>query len=112
MKKFSGYKDIPQEVIEELLSPGYGPMEFGDVMLEDGTVYSSTYARFPYAKGYMIDWWFSNRLNNTNDYQFWSPDHGTFEWDANKRPGTTVGATHISKEKIGDQIIPMRIPVS
>ncbi len=109
MKKFSSYKDIPDEVIEELLSPGYGPMEFGDVMLEDGTVYSSTYMRFPYAKGYMIDWWFSNRLNNTNDYQFWNPDHGTFEWDKNKQPGTTIGATHISKEKIGDQVLPMRI---
>lgn len=62
MKKFESYRDIPQEVIEELLAPGYGPMEFGDVMLEDGTVYSSTYARFPYAKGYMIDWWFSSYL--------------------------------------------------
>ncbi len=109
MKKFESYRDIPKEVIEELLAPGYGPMEFGDVMLEDGTVYSSTYARFPYAKGNMIYWWFASRLNNTNDYQFWSPDHGTFEWNDKKCPGTVVGATHISKEQFGDEIIPMQI---
>ena len=109
MKKFESYRDIPPEVIDELLAPGYGPMEFGDTVLEDGTVYSSTYARFPYAKGYMIDWWFSTYLNNTTQYQFWSPDHGTFEWDEKKRPNTTVGATHISKEQFGDEVIPMHI---
>lgn len=109
MKKFESYRDIPQEVIEELLAPGYGPMEFGDVMLEDGTVYSSTYARFPYAKGYMIDWWFSSYLKNTTNYQFWSPDHGTFEWADNKKPGTTIGGTHISKETFGTETIPMAI---
>ncbi len=109
MKKFESYRDIPKEVIEELLAPGYGPMEFGDTVLEDGTVYSSTYARFPYAKGYMIDWWFSTYLNNTTQYQFWSPDHGTFEWNEEKRPNTTVGATHISKEQFGDEVIPMHI---
>ena len=109
MKKFESYKDIPQDVIEELLAPGYGPMEFGDVMLEDGTVYSSTYARFPYAKGYMIDWWFSSYLRNTDHYQFWSPDDGTFEWADNKKPGTTIGGTHISKETFGTETIPMAI---
>ena len=109
MKKFESYRDIPQEVIEELLAPGYGPMEFGDVMLEDGTVYSSTYARFPYAKGYMIDWWFSSYLKNTTNYQFWSPDHGTFEWADNRKPGTTIGGTHISKETFGKETIPMAI---
>ena len=109
MKKFESYRDIPQEVIEELLAPGYGPMEFGDVMLEDGTVYSSTSARFPYAKGYMIDWWFSSYLKNTTNYQFWSPDHGTFEWADNKKPGTTIGGTHISKETFGTETIPMAI---
>lgn len=109
MKKFESYKDIPQDVIEELLAPGYGPMEFGDVMLENGTVYSSTYARFPYAKGYMIDWWFSSYLRNTDHYQFWSPDHGTFEWADNKKPGTTIGGTHISKETFGTETIPMAI---
>ena len=78
-------------------------------MLEDGTVYSSTYARFPYAKGYMIDWWFSSYLKNTTNYQFWSPDHGTFEWADNKKPGTTIGGTHISKETFGTETIPMAI---
>ena len=109
MKPFESYKDIPQEVIDELLAPGYGPMEFGDQVLEDGTVYSSTYERYSYAKGYMIDWWFGSYLRNTDHYQFWSPDHGTFEWNDKKQPGTAVGATHISKEQIGDDIIPMEI---
>lgn len=109
MKKFESYKDIPAEIIEELLAPGYGPMEFGDTVLEDGTVYSSTYARFPYAKGYMIDWWFSTYLRSADHYQFWSPDHGTFAWNDKKRPGTAVGATHISKEQFGGEVIPMQI---
>ena len=107
--EFKSHLDIPKEVIEELLAPGYGPMEFGDQMLPGGVLYSSTYARFPYAKGKMIDWWFGTWLNDTKDYKFWSPDHTTFKWNENKKPGTCVGATHISEEVFDGKVIPMEI---
>jgi hypothetical protein len=48
-------------------------------------------------------------VKDTHDYQLWHQGHGTFAWDENKRPGTAIGASHISAEKIGDRVIPMKI---
>jgi hypothetical protein len=101
--------DIPKEVLEEMLAPGYGPLETGYRMLPDGKVYAATYTRFPYAKGKMVEWWFGNFLYNTQSYKLWHPGHTTFVWDDKKKPGTCVGATHISEEYMGDEVVPMRI---
>jgi hypothetical protein len=101
--------DIPKEVLDEMLAPGYGPLETGYRMLPDGKIYWATYTRFPYAKGKMVEWWFGTFLHNTQSYKLWHPGHTTFVWDDKKKPGTCVGATHISEEYMGDQVVPMRI---
>lgn len=101
--------DIPKDILEEMLTPGYGPLETGYQPLPDGNIYAATYTRFPYAKGKMIEWWFGSFLHNTQSYKLWHPDHTTFVWDEKKKPGTCVGATHISEEYLGEQIVPMRI---
>ena len=101
--------DIPKDILEEMLTPGYGPLETGYRLLPDGNIYAATYTRFPYAKGKMVAWWFGSFLHNTQSYKLWHPDHTTFVWDDKKKPGTCVGATHISEEYLGEQIVPMRI---
>ena len=101
--------DIPRETIEEMLSPGYSDMEMGWKMLLGGILYSASYIRFPGAKGKMVDWWFSSFLHNTQSYKLWSPDHVSFYWDEHKQPGTVIGATHISEEWMGEQLVPMKI---
>ncbi len=107
-KEFTRF-DIPQEVLEELLAPGYGDVETGVQQLEDELSLISVYARFPYATGKMVDWWFGTYLNSTRDYKLWSKDHISFKWDENKKPGTVVGGTHISEEYLGGELVPMRI---
>ncbi len=101
--------DMPKEILDELLAPGYGPLETGYKALPDGNMLACTYTRFPYAKSRMVEWWFGIFLHNTQSYKLWHPDHTTFIWDDKKKPGTCVGATHISEEYLGDKLVPMRI---
>jgi len=101
--------DIPQDIRDSVISPGYSDLEIGYRDLGDGLFYACTYARFPYAKGEMVKWWFGTWLHDTASYRLWSKDHVSFRWDERKKPGTPVGATHISSEYIGDDIIEMGI---
>ncbi len=66
-KEISRY-DFSKEILDEMLTPGYGPLETGYKTLPDGKVLASTYTRFPYAKGKMIEWWFGTYLHNTQSY--------------------------------------------
>ena len=101
--------DIPQDIRDSVIAPGYSDMEVGYKDMGDNMFYVCTYARFPYAKGEMINWWFSTWLHDDASYKLWSKDHQTFRWDDKKRPGTIVGATHISSEYIGKELIEMEI---
>ncbi len=107
-KEISRY-NFPKEILNEMLTPGYGPLETGYKKLPGGVTLACTYTRFPYAKGKMIEWWFGTYLHNTQSYKLWHPDHTSFTWDDKKKPGTVIGATHISEELIGKELIPMRI---
>ncbi len=109
MKKQMSRFDIPKEVLDEVLAPGYGPLETGYKLLPNGNIYAATYTRFPYAKGKMVEWWFGTFLFNTQSYKLWHTDHYSFYWDKKKKPGTCIGATHISEEYVGDKLVPMRI---
>jgi hypothetical protein len=109
MKKEMTRYDMPKEILDEVLAPGYGPLETGYKILPDGKIFAATYIRFPYAKGRMVAWWFGNFLHNTQSYKLWHPDHTSFVWDDQKKPGTCVGATHISEEYIRNRVVPMRI---
>lgn len=99
-KKRMTKKDIPQEIIDEILRPGYAPLELGYRQYNEDYMLVNTYIRFPHATGKMIEWWFSNGLTNTQSYKFWHPGHTAFEWDDKKKPNTFVDATHLSKEML------------
>jgi len=100
---------MPQRVIDEVLSPGYGPREIGYEQLENGDALVCVRARFDNCNGKILDWWMADYLKGTKEYQFWHQDHTTLEWDENKKPGTFINATHISGEYIGGEFIPMWI---
>ena len=93
---------FPPEVIEELLSPGYGPIETGYGPAPGGGMFISTLTRFPYATGKMVDWWFSGFMTNLERNKIWSPDHVSFESDFKNPAGTVAGATW----RIGEYIAP------
>lgn len=101
--------DFPKEMLKELVSEGYGSCETGYWEIPGNGYGASAYIRFPNSKGKMVNWWFGEYLTNTQSYKLWHPDHTTFVWDEKKRPGTPVGATHISEEYLGDQVVPMAV---
>ena len=102
--------EMPREILDTLIEPGYSDLECGYRKLDnDGNYLVATYARFPYCKGEMINWWYSEWLHNEDSYKLWSKDHVSFYWNEDKKPGTTIGATHISSEYIGDKFIEMAI---
>jgi len=100
---------MPKWVIDEVLSPGYGPREVGYQQLENGDALVCTRARFDNCNTKMLDWWISDFLKGTKEYQFWHQDHTTLEWEEGKKPGTIVNATHRSGEYWGGKFIPMWI---
>ena len=101
--------DFPKEYVDEMLEPGLGPMEIGYKPLPNGDMIVSTYTRMPGCSGEMVNWWFGSYLTNTQSYKLWHSDHTTFRWNEAKKPGTPVGATHISEEVINGEIVPMEI---
>jgi hypothetical protein len=48
----------------------------------------------------MIEWWFSN-MDAELYFQFHPCDHKKFAWTRGKRPGTHVGATHLTYHQYG-----------
>jgi hypothetical protein len=48
----------------------------------------------------MIDWWFS-RMDEPTYYLFHPVDHKAFAWVRGKKPGTHVGATHLTHHCYG-----------
>jgi hypothetical protein len=100
---------MPQWVINELFSPGYGPRETGYEQLENGDALVCVRSRFDNCNGKILDWWMADYLKGTKEYQFWHQDHTTLEWDESKKPHTFINATHISGEYIGGEFIPMWI---
>ncbi len=52
------------ENINELLNPGYLPVEIGYCSLSDGSIFSAMHTTMPGVTGEMIDWWY-----------WWNPMH-------------------------------------
>ncbi len=98
-----------REQANDLLKPGYLPLESGYQRLEDGSLLVANLTKMLGCKGYMVDWWFGY-LQTDEHYRWWHPtDHVSLEWDENWRPGHHVGATHHVHEYIGGELRKLRI---
>ena len=58
------------EDVNQLLEPGYLPMETGFTRLPNNDVYIAVLTRMPRCKGKMIDWWFGY-AGDTEKYKWW-----------------------------------------
>jgi hypothetical protein len=93
----------------ELLRPGYLPLETGFTRLPNGQMYVAVLTKMPGTKGNMIDWWFGY-AGDTEKYKMWHPkDHVVGEWDEKWRPGHYIGASHLVHEYLGEEFVKLRI---
>jgi hypothetical protein len=98
-----------REQADDLLKPGYLPLESGYQRLEDGSLVVANLTTMPGCKGYMVDWWFGY-LQTDEHYRWWHPkDHVSIRWDENRKPGHHVGATHYVHEYIGGELRKLKI---
>jgi len=84
--------NIPEEMLDELLTPGYSTLETGYYRLSNGDLYAKVLTRMPGCKGKMVDWWFGF-MGDTSTYRIWHPAHRYLKWDEKWSPGQYVGAT-------------------
>ncbi len=84
----------------DMLRPGYLPMESGVVRYEDGYVTIAALTRMPRCRAKMLHWWFG-WVGGTDQYKLWHPvDHLFSDWQ--DRDGRNyIGAKHLVHETLG-----------
>lgn len=84
----------------DMLRPGYLPMESGVVRYEDGYVTIAALTRMPRCRAKMLHWWFG-WVGGTDQYKLWHPvDHLFSDWQ--DRDGSNyIGAKHLVHETLG-----------
>ena len=100
--------DLPIEELNQLLEPGYMPVETGYYRLPNGDMHVRILIRMPRCKGRMVDWWFGY-MRDTETYKMWHPAHRFFKWDEKWSPGHYIGATHTIEEQVGTELFKVRI---
>jgi len=94
------------EEVNQLLEPGYLPMETGYCRLPNGQMYVAVLTRMPKSKGKMVEWFFSTYLKDTETYKEWDPKaHLYFKWDEKWRPGHHIGASHYGEELLAGTVL-------
>jgi len=98
------------EEVNDLLKPGYLPMETGYCRLPNGQMFVATLVRMPGCKSEWLDWWFGTFLRDTETYKVWDPKaHLLFEWDDKWSPGHYIGASHYGEEWLAGEILKFRV---
>lgn len=83
--------------INDLLNPGYLPLESGVADHEGGFKTVCALTRMPGCKADMVDWWF-RWLGGTDQYRLWHPtDHVFSDWEG-RQPGSHIGSSHLVHE--------------
>lgn len=94
------------ENANELLKPGYLPLESGYQELDDGKWVVAGLTRMTGCRAKMIDWWFS-WLGDIAWYRLWHPtDHVSSGWEGRVN-GKYIGASHIVEEYLAGRDGPL-----
>jgi hypothetical protein len=104
------------ENTNDLLNPGYLPLETGYARLPNGQVQVACLTHMPGCQGRMINWWFG-WLANSENYRWWHPrDHAWTELEQgypgpNNDPDDAnyIGYAHLVHETIGGEMNKLRI---
>jgi hypothetical protein len=97
------------EEANQLLQPGYMPIETGYYRLQNGHMHVRVLTRMPRCRGKMVDWWFGY-LDGTEKYQMWEPkSHMSLKWDEHWKPGHYIGANMFVEEDVGGRLRSIRI---
>ena len=94
----------------DLLKPGYLPLESGIEHYDDGTVTIAALTRMPHCRAKMVHWWFG-WLGGTDQYKLWHPgDHLFSDWEG-RVDGNYYGASHLVHETLAgsDEVHKLRI---
>jgi transposase-like protein len=99
-----------EEEFNQLLKPGYMPLETGYYRLPNGQMYLATLTPMPGCKGEWVDWWFGTGLRDSDTYKNWNPkSHLFYKWDDKWRPGRYIGASHYGEIAMGDKIFKFKL---
>ena len=97
------------EEANQLLEPGYLPIETGFYRLSNGHMHLAVLTRMPRCKGKMVDWWFGY-IDDAGKYKMWEPrSHVAFQWDENREPERYLGASCIVERKLGGRLVNFRL---
>jgi len=73
-KTYTHQQALPFENINDLLLPGYLPMENGYCRMPDGSFFVAVRTEFPNATDKMFDWWFDWHAKEPFRYRIWYPE--------------------------------------
>ena len=84
----------------DMLKPGYLPLESGVTRYDDGRVTIAALTRMPGCRAKMVHWWFG-WLGGTDQYKWWHPvDHLFSDWE-DREDGNYYNAKHLVHETLG-----------
>jgi len=109
-------KALKLEDANDLLEPGYLPLETGYARLPDGKIHVACLTKMPGVTGRMVNWWFGWMLNTTH-YQYWHPqahvwsdfEKGSEGRNNNPDDANHIGDAHLVHEIIGGSVSKLRI---
>ncbi len=102
----------PLQDADDLLQPGYLPVETGYTRMDDGQIAVACLTKMPGVKGKMITWWFE-WFSTSEHYRWWHPH--AHKWSDNSPRistspyGRFVDSTHFVHEQIGPELLKLRI---
>ena len=100
--------------VNQLLEPGYLPIETGYFHLPNGDLHVRLLSAMYKCKGIMIDWWIGNITSNER-FKMWNPkDHVKLVRDDNWKPGPWkpgqhIGASHVAEQIVGGNTVKVRM---
>ncbi|MBN1849662.1 MAG: hypothetical protein JW932_13880 [Deltaproteobacteria bacterium] len=97
------------EDVNQLLKPGYMPIETGYYQLPSGHIHVAVLTRMPGSKGRMVDWWFEYHLDSAA-YEMWrlKPPETLKSIKRNKQ-GSYIGTNQILLEDPDQGDIKLRV---